>query len=188
VAKTQDYAVRWDSASLEGFPFAVRLRLTNATFGETELLPYKLNASLVTMQTPAWESTLVDFTVQDLTGSGPLAGLRIDNVDGQVMLPGFSERHEHSLGLNVFAAQLRLPEAPRPLSSSIHSAQVMAEFNGTVLQAAWREALLIWRDNGGSIDSLSIELKWDAVELSILNDGILKLDQTLQPTGSFRVA
>jgi Uncharacterized protein conserved in bacteria (DUF2125) len=185
-AKTQDYVVRWDSASLEGFPFAVGLRLTNTTFGETELVPYKLNAPLLTMQTLPWDLTLVDFT-QNLTGSGKLAGLSIGNIDGQPELPGFSKRRENFLGLNVFARQLRLPQAPRPLSSLIHSAQIIAEFNGTVRPGALREALPIWRHNGGSIDLLSIELNWDAFELSIY-EGMLKLDQSLQPTGSFRAA
>jgi hypothetical protein len=186
-AKTQDYAARWDSASFEGFPFTVGLRLTNTAFGETELVPYKLNAPLVTMQTLPWDLTLVDFTVQNLSAGGKLAALHIGNIDGQVTLPGFSKRHEDFLGLNVFARQLRLPEIPRPLSDTIDSAQIIAAVNGTIPSGPLREALPIWRDNHGSIDLPSIELHWGDFKLTIYG-GILTLDQTLQPTGTFTAA
>jgi hypothetical protein len=185
--KTQDYALRWDNASLEGFPLTVGLRLTGATFGGTKLLPYKFSAPLVTIGPEAlWDQTLINVAAQNVTGSETLAGLCMGEVFVQVHLAGGPSSNPQgnfpSLTANV--RELRLPEAPRPLSDTIDRVVIYAYFNGIMLPGLSRESLATWRDRGGSIDALGIELKWGALEL-IIYDGILKLDQTLQPTGSF---
>lgn len=93
-AKTQDYAVRWDSALLEGFPFDMRLRL-RTTFGETKLL--------VTIDAAPWDPTLVSCTAQNVTGSETLGFW-------QVWLPDApsSNPQEDFLGLR----RHRLRDAP----------------------------------------------------------------------------
>lgn len=49
-----DYMLHWDNATINGFPFVVRLRLTNATFRRAQPLPYALNAPLMTIETAPW--------------------------------------------------------------------------------------------------------------------------------------
>jgi Uncharacterized protein conserved in bacteria (DUF2125) len=204
-AKMPNYTMRWDGASIEGFPFAARLRLTNATFGGTKLLPYEFSAPLLAIETAAWvgpdwhiampqgaklgipavaltfdttaidvtvnvggrNPTLVNFTVRDARGSEVVAGLHIDEVFGQLQIPGASPAKARTdfLSVNVNLDKLSSPWALPPRSDTIESAQIMADFNGTWPPGSLRDEVATWRDNGDHIDLVRGMLHWGAFQV-----------------------
>ncbi|MBV8905816.1 MAG: DUF2125 domain-containing protein [Acidobacteriia bacterium] len=46
--------MRWSQAAIEGFPFVARLRLTDASFGGTQPLPYDISAPLAILEAAPW--------------------------------------------------------------------------------------------------------------------------------------
>jgi hypothetical protein len=136
-----------------------------------------------------WQSSstpgLITFEARGLTGAKAIAELHIDNVFGQVQLPRSAvDARERSLGLNVSVDEVALSQPLPPLGGNIKRAQIILNLKDHWPPGPLRNALVDWRDRGGSVEVLLGTLDWEPFGLSI-RDGMLKLDQTLQPIGSF---
>ncbi|MBV8961873.1 MAG: DUF2125 domain-containing protein [Hyphomicrobiales bacterium] len=88
--------------------------------------------------------------------------------------------------MNLSFGKLSFPGVMPTPSDVIGRAEISAELIGPWPPGPMREALATWRDNGGAIDLLLGTLRWGRTEISI-SDGVLTLDQALQPAGSFTI-
>jgi hypothetical protein len=130
-------------------------------------LTFDTTAIDVTVNVGGRNPTLVNFTVRDARGSEVVAGLHIDEVFGQLQIPGASPAKARTdfLSVNVNLDKLSSPRALPPRSDTIESAQIMADFNGTWPPGSLRDELATWRDNGDHIDLVRGMLHWGAFQV-----------------------
>ena len=94
------------------------------------------------------------------------------------------QAHEEPLfSMALQAHQITLPTGVAPLGEQIDHLKLDATWRGPVPPGRLTDALAAWRDDGGTIELQSIDLGWGP--LSLLADGTLALDKTLQPLGAF---
>ena len=132
--------------------------------------------------------TLIDVTARQLAGTGSLANYRIADLHGQIGLPRTSPPtgHKDFRSLNLNFGKLSFPRMSPAAEGVIEEAQIIAEVTGPWPPGPMREALATWRDNGGAVAPMLGSLRWGRTGVSI-GQGMLTLDQALQPAGSFVV-
>src|SRR5271154_6094792 len=52
--RAQGYEVAWRTADIEGFPFAIRLRLTDATWQAAQPFPYSARGAVLVLDAAPW--------------------------------------------------------------------------------------------------------------------------------------
>ena len=92
--------------------------------------------------------------------------------------------HEEPLfSMALHAHRITLPNGVAPLGEQVDHVKLDATWRGPLPPGKLADALSAWRDDGGTIEVQGIDLGWGP--LSLLADGTLALDKTLQPLGAF---
>jgi hypothetical protein len=131
---------------------------------------------------------LIEMSANQLRGGNALEDLRIESLYGQIMngskLATGPRDDFHQFELSFTGVVL--PRALPPPGNRIENAQIMANIEGRWPTNSVADALTGWRDAGGRLNHVRAKIHWGAVHLG-LEDGTIKLDKALQPSGSFKL-
>jgi len=127
----------------------------------------------------------IDVTALDLNGQGLAQGTKIGKAEAHIELPT-TPPQTHSdiaLGLSLQLSDATLPMAVPGFSNTLSGFSFVAQLKGALPPGQIVPALTHWRDDGGTLELLSLRLRWGS--LLVDTSGTLALDQALQPEGAF---
>ncbi len=126
----------------------------------------------------------IDLAGRALTGSGIAAGVTVATAEARLVLPaGTPASHRDP----AFAVSLRLSDTALPVTVPSFGKEIQTLSLGLTLKGALppgrlRDALALWRQDGGTVELTDGTLHWGALEASA--NGTLALDDQLQPIGA----
>ena len=132
---------------------------------------------------PVGTATIRELVLQPVDGGDKVAVASLDVVSrGDPGAP--ADERTATQELTLAATDLLLPRTlGLPLGGDVARVAIEAKLYGTLEPSPWPEALVRWRDAGGTIEVPRLELKYGPLSLSA--DGTLALDQANQPIGAF---
>jgi hypothetical protein len=126
----------------------------------------------------------IDLTGRTLAGTGIAAGVTVAAAEARLVLPaGAPASHRDP----AFALSLRLSHTALPVTvpsfgKEIETLSLALTLKGALPPGRLRDALALWRQDGGTIELTDGTLHWGALEASA--NGTLALDDQLQPIGA----
>lgn len=133
-------------------------------------------ASLVFDGAGRWDRIAGEAAALDLaTDRGPVAAVRA------ALHVRHSPTNAEDVDVAVEVQNLQLPEGsvPAPMGRTVTRAKAIGMVVGPWPAEPFAAALARWRDDGGTVELRSVELKWAAFELQ--GDGTLTLDKEMRP-------
>jgi hypothetical protein len=89
---------------------------------------------------------------------------------------------ESWLGASIALDGVTLPDAVPPLGNTIDHVAATLTVKGSIANGPHRQALVDWRDEGGTLEVEAFDLQWG--KLALAAQGTLALDAALQPLGA----
>ncbi len=126
----------------------------------------------------------LDLAARTLAGSGIAAGATVAAAQAQLVLPAHAPASHRD---PAFAASLHLSHASLPVrvpsfGNDIETLNLTVTLKGALPPGRLRDALALWRQDGGTIELTDGTLHWGALEATAA--GTLALDDQLQPIGA----
>lgn len=137
---------------------------------------------------PAGRGTLVlDGALETVTADGPAlpgpASARRLTLRGERPLAGALDHAEAALTATLALSDLALPRgAGGPMGDRIQELALALRLMGEIPPAPLPDALVLWRDDGGTLEIDRLDLAWGPVTLAA--EGTMSLDRAMQPEGA----
>jgi hypothetical protein len=129
-------------------------------------------------------SATVDLAGRTLAGNGVAAGVTIAAAEAHVDLPAAApaSHRDPAFSAALRLSQVALPAAVPSFGKEIETLSLAVTLKGALPRGRLRDALAVWRQDGGTIELTDGTLHWGALEASA--NGTLALDDQLQPIGA----
>ncbi|HZT50521.1 MAG TPA: DUF2125 domain-containing protein [Stellaceae bacterium] len=130
------------------------------------------------------DATTITLAARGLDGHGFARSLSAEALEARLSLPA----HAHDggragvLSLQASLRRVTLPDIPAPLSREVDTLSVAATVRGPWPAGGLQQALVRWRDAGGTVELESLHAAWNGTTLDA--GGTLALDAAMQPEGA----
>jgi hypothetical protein len=119
---------------------------------------------------------------------GPEARVRVGSTDAWIEVPPSPPqgRIGPKLSLAFAAHRVELPMTMGRLGNTVDELDLAATVHGAIPNRRLAEALVVWRDAGGTVDLERLRVQWGG--LAVTAAGTISLDDELQPAGMLSAA
>lgn len=143
-------------------------------------------------------------TARKMAGAAELTNGRLSSITSKIeslVIDGFQGAEKLQMAESEFyftqlltatpAFKIRLhnillpPSAEAPLGDRIGHFDAKGTLNGAIEMRSWPQALVLWRDSGGTLDFDAIDLNYPPLRMR--GDGTLALDEDMQPVAALSV-
>ena len=130
------------------------------------------------------EATVVTLAAHELAGRGAARGFSAAAFDARITVPQRApeDRRDTALSLTAAMKDAALPAIPAPLARKLDTLSLAASVRGPWSSSGFNQALVQWRDAGGTLEIENVHVVWGETVLDL--DGTLALDGAMQPEGA----
>lgn len=130
------------------------------------------------------DATVVTLAAHELAGRGAMRGFAAAAFDARITVPQRAPEDRRGTALSVSGTvkQASLPAIPTPLARTLETVSLAASVRGPWSSGGFNQALLRWRDAGGTIEIENAHVVWGETVLDL--EGTLALDDAMQPEGA----
>jgi hypothetical protein len=134
------------------------------------------------------DATVVTLAARELAGRGAARGFAAATLDARITVPQRAPEDHRGTMLSVTAAvkDAELPAIPAPLARKLDTLSLTASVRGPWSSGGFNQALVQWRDAGGTVEIENAHVVWGETVLDL--DGTLALDNAMQPEGALTAA
>jgi hypothetical protein len=129
--------------------------------------------------------TRLDLAGRALSGSGVAAGVTVAAAEARLVLPAAepASHRDPAFALSLHLADTALPVTVPSFGKEIETLSLALTLKGALPPGPLRDALSLWRQDGGTVELTDGRLRWGTLEANA--NGTLALDDELQPIGAF---